>query len=101
MVDESPVMATLGCEMRAQSACYRLSKCCEHAGAPIPTELMTFTCALAWMAVLVMLPLIVLCWATESRSTRIQRLRRQGLTWKAIAVRHGCSASTARRWAMQ
>jgi len=56
--------------------------------------------ALAWMAVLVTLPLIVLFWTTESRSTRIQRLRRQGLTWKAIAARYGCSATTARRWAL-
>ena len=56
--------------------------------------------ALAWMAVLVTLPLIVLFWATESRSTRIQRLRRQGHTWKAIAARYGCSQSTARRWGM-
>ncbi|WP_114992923.1 helix-turn-helix domain-containing protein [Synechococcus sp. UW179A] len=55
--------------------------------------------ALAWMAVLVTLPLIVLFWMTESRSTRIQRLRRQGLTWKVIAARYGCSATTARRWA--
>lgn len=57
------------------------------------------TTTLCWVLVLVLLPLIVLLWATESRSTRIQRLRRQGQTWNEIAQRYGCSASTAKRWA--
>jgi DNA-binding NarL/FixJ family response regulator len=57
------------------------------------------TTALCWALVLLLLPLHLLLWATESRHTRIQRLRRQGHTWKAIAARYGVSPSTAKRWA--
>jgi DNA invertase Pin-like site-specific DNA recombinase len=57
------------------------------------------TTALCWVLVVILFPVALLLWATESRHTRIQRLRRQGQTWKQIAARYGCSASTARRWA--
>jgi ABC-type dipeptide/oligopeptide/nickel transport system permease subunit len=57
------------------------------------------TNAIAWALVLLTLPFVILWWATESRSVRIQRLRRQGQTWNQIAARYGCSPSTARRWA--
>ena len=57
------------------------------------------TCITAWVVALVLLPVLVLFWATESKSTRITRLRRNGATWKAIAARYGVSQSTARRWA--
>lgn len=58
------------------------------------------TCtALAWVVVLLTLPIVVLLWATESRSTRIARLRRNGATWAAIGARYGVSRRTARRWA--
>jgi hypothetical protein len=60
---------------------------------------MTTTCLLAWAAVLLLAPIVFLLWATESRSTRINRWRAQGQTWKTIAARLGCSATTARRWA--
>jgi len=60
---------------------------------------MTATCLLAWAAVLLLLPLHCLLWATESRHTRITRWRRSGASWAAIATRLGCSPSTARRWA--
>lgn len=55
------------------------------------------TTALCWVLVLLLLPLHLLLWATESRHTRIQRLRRQGQTWKQIAARLSCSPSTAKR----
>ena len=58
---------------------------------------LTTLAAIALAAIL--LPVTVLLWATESRHTRIQRLRRNGHTWKAIATRYGVSQSTARRWA--
>lgn len=58
------------------------------------------TCIAAWVAALILLPLIVLAWATESRHTRIQRLRKSGYTWKTIAARYGVSQSTVRRWSM-
>ena len=57
------------------------------------------TNALIWALVLLMLPFHLILWATESRHTHIQRLRRQGLTWKTIATRYGVSTSTVRRWA--
>ena len=55
----------------------------------------------AWMLALILLPVLILLWATESKSTRIQRLRKQGHSWKQIADRYGVSATTARRWAVQ
>jgi len=58
------------------------------------------TCALAWLVALIALPFIVLAWATESRQTRIQRLRANGYKWKTIANRYGKSESTVRRWSI-
>jgi hypothetical protein len=58
---------------------------------------MTITCLAAWVAVFVFLPLVVLCWATESRQQRARRWRQAGLTQQAIADRLGCSRSTVRR----
>ncbi|WP_186570220.1 helix-turn-helix domain-containing protein [Synechococcus sp. PROS-U-1] len=57
------------------------------------------TCFTVWVLVVLLLPLHLLLWATESKSTRINRLRRRGATWKTIAARYGVSQSTARRWA--
>ena len=57
------------------------------------------TCtAIAWVLVLLLFPVLLLLWATESRSTRIARLRRNGATWAAIADRYGVSQRTVRRW---
>ena len=47
--------------------------------------------------VLLLLPLLVLLWATESREQRARRWRRDGLTYRVIAERLGCSQTTARR----
>ena len=55
------------------------------------------TCAIAWAAALP-LPVIVLLWATESRSTRTNALRR--LTPKQVAKRYGVSQSSVRRWSV-
>ena len=60
---------------------------------------MTTTCLLAWAAVLLLLPVLIVLNLTESRHTRIRRWRAQGLTWQQISDRLGCSRSTARRWA--
>ena len=53
----------------------------------------------AWLLVLLFFPVVVLLWATESRSTRIARYRSNGQTWPQIAARYGVSKTTARRWA--
>lgn len=60
---------------------------------------MSFTCALAWLAIAVTLTVLVLLWLTESSSTRIKRLK-QTHTWKQIGQRYGVSSSNVRRWSM-
>jgi len=61
---------------------------------------MTTTCIAAWAVALLLLPLIVLAWAMETRQQRARRWRRDGLTQQAIADRLGCSRSTVRRLLM-
>ena len=58
----------------------------------------TFTCLTATLLAVLAVPLIVLLWATESRTARIKRMRSNGYTWKAIGARYGVSASTPRKW---
>ena len=58
------------------------------------------SCFLAWGAALLLLPLLVLLWATESPQQRACRWRRAGLTYKAIAQRLNCSPTTARRYCL-
>ena len=57
----------------------------------------TFT-LLAWIAVILLLPIVFLFWLTESRQQRASRWRRDGMTQQAIADRFGVSRSTIRRW---
>ncbi len=57
----------------------------------------TITTAAAILLALILLPLLVLVWASESRQQRARRWRRAGLTQQAIADRLGCSRSTVRR----
>jgi DNA invertase Pin-like site-specific DNA recombinase len=58
---------------------------------------MSITCIAAWALALLLLPLLILLWATESREQRARRWRRDGLTHQAIADRLGCSRTTVRR----
>ena len=58
---------------------------------------MSITCLAAWIAALILLPALVLLWATESRQQRARRWRRDGWTQQAIADRLGCSRTTVRR----
>jgi hypothetical protein len=58
---------------------------------------MTITSLLALLLALLLLPALILLWATESREQRARRWRRQGMTQQAIADRLGCSRSTVRR----
>jgi hypothetical protein len=62
---------------------------------------MSVTCLAAWVVVLILLPLVILFWATESRQQRARRWRQAGLTQQAIADRLGCSRSTVRRLLVQ
>lgn len=52
---------------------------------------------LAILLALLLLPVLILLWATESREQRARRWRHDGLTQQAIAERLGCSRSTVRR----
>ena len=58
---------------------------------------MSITCLAAWMAALILLPVLVIGWASESRQQRARRWRRDGWTQQRIADRLGCSRSTVRR----
>jgi len=58
---------------------------------------MTITCALAWAAVLITLPIVLLLWATESQDQTIRRRHRRGLSQRAIADRLGCSRYQVRK----
>lgn len=46
---------------------------------------MSTTCLLAWVVALLLLPIVILLWATESKSQRIHRLRSYGWTQQRIA----------------
>jgi len=61
---------------------------------------MTITCALAWALAVLTAPLVLVLWATESRSTTISRYRTYGWSWKRIADRYGVSVTTVRRWSV-
>jgi DNA-binding NarL/FixJ family response regulator len=52
---------------------------------------------LAILLALLLLPVLIILWATESREQRARRWRRDGMTQQGIAERLGCSRSTVRR----
>ena len=58
---------------------------------------MSITCIAAWAAALLLLPLLVLLWATEAREQRARRWRAAGWSQQRIADRLGCSRTTVRR----
>ena len=58
---------------------------------------MSITCIAAWALALLLLPVLILLWATETRPQRIRRWRKEGMTQKAIAERLGCSVYQVRK----
>jgi hypothetical protein len=58
------------------------------------------TTTLALILALLLLPVLILLWATESKQQRARRWRRNGSTYRFIAERINISQSTARRWCM-
>jgi hypothetical protein len=58
---------------------------------------MTTTCLLAWAAVLLLLPCILLIHVTSTRQQRARRLRGYGWSQTRIAAALGVSRSTVRR----
>jgi len=59
------------------------------------------TCFLAWSAVLLLLPVIVLLYVTASPQQHARRLRSTGATYRTIATQLGVSPSTSRRYCIQ
>lgn len=60
----------------------------------------TITTAAAIVAVCVLLPVVVILWATESPCQRARRLHRRGHSYRAIGRRLGCAHTTARRYCL-
>ena len=56
------------------------------------------TTTIALILALLLLPVLALLWATESKPQRARRMRGYGLTQQAIATRLGCSRTTIRRY---
>ena len=63
-----------------------------------PVSEMSITCLAATLLAILLLPLLVLLWATESRQQRARRWRRDGWTQQRIADRCKVSRTTVRRW---
>ena len=57
----------------------------------------SFACLLAWVLIVVTLPIVFLLWLSESQQQRIRRQRRQGWTLQRIANYHHISVTTVRR----
>ena len=53
-----------------------------------------------WVTALLLLPILFILWLTESRSTRINSLRKNGSTWKASGNRYGVTDKTAKKWSL-
>jgi Transcriptional regulator, contains sigma factor-related N-terminal domain len=58
---------------------------------------MSITCLAATIAAIILLPLLVLLWLTETRRQRARRWRSYGWSQQRIAERLGCSRTTVRR----
>ena len=61
---------------------------------------MTFTTLAALVAVFLLLPILVLLWATESPQQRARRMRRRGHSYRTIGARLGVAHTTARRYCL-
>ena len=59
---------------------------------------MTITTVAALVAVFLLLPIVVLLWATESPQQRARRMRRRGDQPKAIGARLGVSHQQVAAW---
>jgi uncharacterized membrane-anchored protein len=60
----------------------------------------TITTAAALVAAFLLLPLVVLLWATESPQQRARRMHRRGHSYRTIGARLGVAHTTARRYCL-
>lgn len=58
---------------------------------------MSITCIVAWALALLVLPLLIIDWATCPRPERIRRLRAMGWSQQRIAAQLGCSRYQVRK----
>lgn len=61
---------------------------------------MTLPTLAALVAVFLLLPLMLLLWATESPRQRARRMRRRGHSYRTIGARLGVAHTTARRYCL-
>ena len=61
---------------------------------------MTLPTLAALVAVFLLLPLLLLLWATESPRQRARRMRRRGHSYRTIGARLGVAHTTARRYCL-
>ena len=61
---------------------------------------MTLPTLAALLAVFLLLPLMLLLWATESPRQRARRMRRRGHSYRTIGARLGVAHTTARRYCL-
>ena len=58
---------------------------------------MTPLCCAAWLVALIVLPVLIILWATESQDQRIRRFKRQyGLSERVLAKRFGVTRHRVR-----
>lgn len=58
---------------------------------------MSISCILIWTVALLLLPVLLLAWATESRTERARRWRAAGWSQQRIADHLGCSRYQVRK----
>jgi hypothetical protein len=59
---------------------------------------MTTTCLLAWAAILLLLPVLILLHATESRQQRARRWHQAGVSQREISRRLNVSRHRVKAW---
>jgi hypothetical protein len=63
----------------------------------VPHQLAAMRTTIAWVAVILIFPIILLLWATESPVQRVRRLRQRGWTQQRIADHLNISRSKVQR----
>ncbi len=61
---------------------------------------MTLPTLAALVVAFLLLPALLLLWATESPRQRARRMRRRGHSYRTIGARLGCAHTTARRYCL-
>ena len=61
---------------------------------------MTLPTLAALVVAFLLLPALLLLWATESPRQRARRMRRRGHSYRTIGRRLGCAHTTARRYCL-